>query len=177
MGFSHAVISEDLVAAAMQSERQVGSDGVREPSHGRLLQHRDRRVSWDAEPDVIDLEWLSPSTGPVLYEWQTPTIAYLHLAVLFGSVCMTKDCLSLGYLALFLAGCATLTERAVWRKRSVTAWEAFMKAWPFLGARGGGLLLNAYVLAVSSFALAAFAFHAHLIFVKDPEVTHILCFR
>lgn len=158
-------------ATRMQVDGQIGSDDEPGTSDGRQFHNRDRRVSWDAEPDVI--ENLSTASGPagMVHEWQIPTIAYLHLTSLFVSVCMTRDVLSLGYLALFLVGCATLMESTVWMKRSVNSgWEPFMKAWPFQGARGGGLLLNAYVLAASSFALVAFAFHARLILVKTPEV-------
>jgi len=160
------------VPATRPAQSEPGDEVARgELGAGGARQHqaRDRRVSWDTDPDVIDLRWPTTAGAGVHYEWQVPTVAYLHLAVLFGSVCMTSDVLSLGYLALFLVGCATLTERAVWRKRSA-AWEGFWKAWPFGGARGGGVLLNVYVVVVACLSFAAFAFHAQLIFARTPQV-------
>ena len=97
-----------------------------------------------------------------------PSVAYLHLGTLFGSVCMTSDVLSLGYVALFLVGCATLSERSVWAVRTNT-WPAFLPALSF--ARGGGLLLNLYVVGVLCFSVAAFLFHAAVIWAKESKTS------
>ena len=97
-----------------------------------------------------------------------PNVAYLHLGTLFGSVCMTSDVLSLGYVALFLVGCATLSERSVWAIRTNT-WPAFLPALSF--ARGGGLRLNLYVAGVLCLSVAAFLFHAAVILAKESKTS------
>jgi len=132
-----------------------------DPSHAPA-----RRVSWDSEaPETIEEMKIGDNYEHV---WHLPTVAYLHLGALFGSVCMTSDALSLGYLAIFLLGCLTLTERAVWKQGS-QACQAYFKAWPFQGARGGSMVLNLYVATILCFSIAAFLFHAHIIAVKIPN--------
>ena len=102
------------------------------------------------------------------YEWHVPTIATLHLAVLFGSACMMYDALSLGYVVLFLNGYATLTDRTVWTCRTYR-WEWLLKAFPFEGARGGGCLINFYVVIVMCFSAVSFIFHGYILAVKMPN--------
>jgi hypothetical protein len=138
-------------------------------------EHRDRRVSWDADPERVLFEDLPPGApgcsagAPGLPRaWHVPTIAYLHLAALLGAVCMTKDGVSLGYVALFLVGCAILTERSVWAMRTRRG-LAFLSSCPFGGARGGGLLINAYVVVVLAFSAAALLFHMRMLGVKVPK--------
>ena len=130
------------------------------------------RVSWGAEPELIDLEQVSSSVlAHGRNEWQVPSVAYLHLVVAFTSACLTRDALSLGYVAVFLIGGATLTERAAWSRRT-RAWQACLRLFPFDGACGGSLLLNLYVVCVGSFAAAALVFHASILVAQAPDTAH-----
>ena len=85
-----------------------------------------------------------------------------------GALARTADGLSIGYVALFLAGCAVLTERSVWGQRTRRG-LAFLSACPFDGARGGGLLMNAYVAAGMAFPAVAVLFHLRMLGVKAPK--------